>query len=186
MEKEEQQIRHSNGIQNFYYGGGFHIHVYSSGNQVAQSITNEIHGDVIVGHKPSAASTERHDGNFASMQHGDSKKKATKEMMSHAAKITLDGGYWKSQRSWSVTYIIYMVWGYKGTVNDFLLEANNWPDGVAERIILNRDAVEKLRNKYNFSKDIKEWRSNGVPEPYCILGEQLDNELEKMQNVIVK
>ena len=38
-------------------------------------------------------------------------KKATKEMMSRAAKITIDGGLWKSQRSWSVTFIVYGIWG---------------------------------------------------------------------------
>ena len=167
-------------MENNGNGGGFHIHVYSSGNQVAQNITNEIYGDCFVGQNPSASSQEKHDVDSDIMQQCEPNKVATKEMMSQAAKITLEGGYWKSQRSWSVTYIVYMVWGYKGTVNDFLVEANNWPDGVAEKIILNRDAVEKLRNKYNFSKNITDWRSNGVPEPYCILGEQLDKELLKM------
>lgn len=107
-------------------------------------------------------------------------KKATKEMMSRAALLTLDGGYWKSQRSWSVTYEIYCIWGYKGLINDFLIEANSWPDGVADRMTCNRDAVEKLRNKYVFSKDVSEWRANGIPEPYCILGEHLETELQRM------
>ena len=105
---------------------------------------------------------------------------ATKEMMSRAARITLDGGYWKSQRSWSVTYVVYVIWGYKGRVSDFLTEVMEWPDHVAERMACNRDAVEKLKNTYNFSKNIEDWRNDGVPEPYCILGKQLDLELEKM------
>ena len=107
-------------------------------------------------------------------------KKATKEMMSRAALLTLEGGYWKSQRSWSVIYEVYCIWGYKGSVNDFLMEANDWPDGVADRMTCNRDAVEKLRNKYVFSKNVNEWRANGIPEPYCILGEHLETELQKM------
>mgnify|MGYP006988857347 CR=1 FL=1 len=105
---------------------------------------------------------------------------ATKEMMSRAARVTLDGGYWKSQRSWSVIFIVYVIWGYKGRVSDFLEEVPGWPDGVDKRMICNRDAVEKLKNTYYFSKNIKEWRGNGIPEQYCILGEQLDAELEKM------
>lgn len=68
----------------------------------------------------------------------------------------------------------------KGRVSDFLIEVPEWPDGVAQRMLCNRDAVEKLKNMYNFSNDIKEWRGNGVPEQYCILGEQLDAELERM------
>ena len=107
-------------------------------------------------------------------------KKATKEMMSRAALITLEGGYWKSQRSWSVIYEVYCIWGYKGSVNDFLVEANKWPDGVADKMTCNRDAVEKLRNKYIFSKDINDWRANGIPEPYCILGEHLETELQRI------
>jgi hypothetical protein len=107
-------------------------------------------------------------------------KVASKEMMSRAAKVTLDGGYWKSQRSWSVIFIVYCIWGYKGCVSDFLKEVPGWPDKVDQRMICNRDAVEKLKNTYYFSKNIKEWRGNGIPEQYCILGEQLDAELEKM------
>lgn len=105
---------------------------------------------------------------------------ATKEMMSRAAKITLGGGYWKAQRSWSVIYEVYGIWGYQGRVTDFLEEVPKWPDGVDKIMACNRDAVEKLRNKYNFTKNIDEWRGNGVPEPYCILGEQLNAELEKL------
>ena len=107
-------------------------------------------------------------------------KKTTKEMMSRAAKITIDGGLWKSQRSWSVTFIVYGIWGYKGTVTEFLAEVPTWPDRLTARIACNRDAVEKLKNMYNFTKNINEWRSNGIPEQYCLLGEQLDLELEKM------
>ena len=105
---------------------------------------------------------------------------ATKEMMSRAARITLDGGYWKSQRSWSVVFLVYCIWGYKGSVNDFLAEVMNWPDGVVDRMICNRDAVVKLKNMYSFTNSIPEWRKRGVPEPYCILGEQLDKELDKL------
>jgi hypothetical protein len=108
------------------------------------------------------------------------KRVATREMMSRAAKVTLEGGYWKSHRSWSVIFIVYGIWGYQGRVSDFLDEVPEWPDGVAQRMVCNRDAVEKLKNAYNFSKNIDEWRGNGVPEPYCILGEQLDAELDKM------
>ena len=80
-------------------------------------------------------------------------KKATKEMMSRAAKITID---------------------------EFLAEVPTWPDRLTARIACNRDAVEKLKNMYHFTKNINEWRSNGIPEQYCLLGEQLDMELEKM------
>lgn len=108
------------------------------------------------------------------------KKVATKEMMSRAAKTTHEAGYWKAQRSWSVVYEVYVIWGYKGGVSDFLDEVPGWPDEVDKSTTCNRDAVEKLRNKFNFTKKIEEWRGNGVPEQYCILGEQLDAELQKM------
>ena len=65
-------------------------------------------------------------------------------------------------------------------INDFLTEVDEWPDGVADRMACNRDAVEKLKNTYYFSNNILDWRKDGVPEQYCILGEQLNAELEKM------
>lgn len=107
-------------------------------------------------------------------------KVATKEMMSRAAKTTQEAGYWKAQRSWSVVFVVYGIWGYKGSVTEFLDEVPEWPDGVDKNMVCNRDAVEKLRNRYNFTKHIEEWRDNGVPKPYCILGEQLDAELMKL------
>ena len=108
------------------------------------------------------------------------KKVATKEMMSRATKATQDAGYWKANRSWSVVYVVYGFWGYKGGVSDFIDEVPEWPDDVVKKRKCNRDAVEKLKNKFNFTKNIEDWRGNGVPEQYCILGEQLDAELEKM------
>jgi hypothetical protein len=113
-------------------------------------------------------------------EHQPKEKNASKEMMSHAALATLQGGYWKSQRSWSVVFMVYCIWGFKGRVNEFLSEVQAWPDRVADRMLCNRDAVEKLKNMYNFTNDVGEWRANGVPEPYCILGEQLENELNKL------
>lgn len=107
-------------------------------------------------------------------------KKASEEMMIKAARITQQNGLWKSQRSWSVTYIVYCIWGYKGRVTDFLNDVMGWPKEVVDSVICNRYAVEKLKNTYNFTKEISEWRTNGVPEQYCILGEQLDEELTKM------
>ena len=77
-------------------------------------------------------------------------------------------------------FMVYCIWGYKGRVTDFLNDVMDWPEEVTSQIVCNRYAVEKLKNTYNFSKEISEWRSNGVPEQYCILGEQLDEELTKM------
>ena len=110
-------------------------------------------------------------------------KKASKDMMIRAARITQQNGLWKSQRSWSVIYIVYCIWGYKGRVTDFLNEVMGWPREVTDSVICNRDAVEKLKNAYYFSKEISEWRSNGIPEQYCLLGEGLDSELTKMTQI---
>jgi hypothetical protein len=110
-------------------------------------------------------------------------KTASEEMMIKAARITQQNGLWKSQRSWSVTYMVYCIWGYKGRVTDFLNDVMGWPKEVTDSVICNRDAVEKLKNTYNFSKEISEWRSNGIPEQYCLLGEGLDSELMKMAQI---
>ena len=108
-------------------------------------------------------------------------KKATKEMMSSAMLNTLVDGLWKSGRSWAIVFAVYQIWGYKGRVNDFIDEVREWPDINRNRMTCNRDAVTKLTHKYLFSKDIKNWRGDGVPEQYCILGEKLDLLLENMK-----
>ena len=107
-------------------------------------------------------------------------KNATKDMMIRAVRITQKNGYWKSQKSWSVIFLVYCIWGYKGRVSDFLTEVTEWPKELTCQIVCNRYAVEKLKNSYHFSKEISEWRGNGIPEQYCILGEQLDQELTLM------
>lgn len=135
---------------------------------------------VVVGVAEAGSIISYHKSRVDSLEEPTPQKVATKEMMSRAAKVTLDGGYWKSHRSWSVIFIVYSIWGYNGGVSNFVEEVPGWPDGVAQRMTCNRDAVEKLKNKYNFTKNITEWRGNGVPEQYCILGEQLDAELERM------
>lgn len=109
------------------------------------------------------------------------KKKATKEMMSRAMLSTLQNGYWKSGRSWAIVYAVYQIWGYQGRMNDFLEEVATWPDTKHNSYVCNRDAISKLTNKYVLSKDLTKWRGDGVPEQYCILGEKLDEELEKMR-----
>ncbi len=146
------------------------IIIYGDGNQVADSITNTYNG-------------ETYNGKHARPETQPKPKKATREMMSRAALITLRQGYWKAQRSWSVVFVVYGIWGYKGTVSEFVEEVAGWPDGVASSMLCNRDAVEKPKNAYNFTKDITQWRSNGVPEQYCILGEHLDEELLKLSSM---
>lgn len=108
-------------------------------------------------------------------------RKATKEMMNRAMLNTLIGGYWKSGRSWGIVLAVYQIWGYQGRVNDFLDEVKTWPDIHRNRFACNRDAATKLSHKYNLSKDLKNWKIDGVPEQYCILGEKLNGELEKMR-----
>jgi len=107
-------------------------------------------------------------------------KKATPEMMS---KVTIDSqrnGYWKSARGWAVVLAIYQIWGFDGTVKDFVDETATWPDIDKSQYKCNRDAASKLSQKYLMSKSVELWEHDGVPKPYCILGLQLESDLMAM------
>ncbi len=107
-------------------------------------------------------------------------KVATPAMMSKAAIDTQRCGYWKSGRAWAVVLAVYQIWGFKGTVKDFVDEVPTWPDIDKSSYKCNRDAASKLGQRYLLDKSVERWERNGVPKPYCLLGLQLEHALKAM------
>lgn len=95
------------------------------------------------------------------------------------SKSTMDLGFWKCDRSWGVVYQIWQIWGYKGTVSDFVNEINNRIEAKNMAYACTLNAVYKMVSKGKISRNLKQWRPDGVLETYCILGDLVNSELEK-------
>ena len=95
------------------------------------------------------------------------------------SKATMDLGFWKCDRSWGVVFQIWQIWGYKGTVSDFVTDINNRKEAKNLAYACTLNAVYKMVSKGRISRNLKQWRADGVLEPYCILGDLVNSELEK-------
>ena len=102
----------------------------------------------------------------------------TAEAMNSVCQQTCQDGYWWSNRSWSVVYWIYMIWGYRGSVSDFIVEVAKWPVSKQIKYTCNRDAISKPMKSVAMSLHLKRWKAEGVPDTYRILGEQMNGRLE--------
>ena len=109
----------------------------------------------------------------------DEKALPTIDVIMKISKATMDLGFWKCDRSWGVVYQIWQIWGYKGTVSDFVTEINNRIEAKNMAYACTLNAVYKMVSKGRISRNLKQWRPDGVLEPYCILGELVNSELEK-------
>jgi len=107
-------------------------------------------------------------------------KVATPEMMNKVVIDSQRNGYWKSARAWAVVLAIYQIWGYQGSVREFVDEVSTWPDIDKSSHKCNRDAASKLSQRYLLDKSVERWERNGVPKPYCLLGLRLEHALTEM------
>lgn len=103
----------------------------------------------------------------------------TIDVIMKISKATMDLGFWKCDRSWGVVFQIWQIWGYKGTVSDFVNEINNRIEAKNLAYACTLNAVYKMVSKGRISRNLEKWRADGVLEPYCILGELVNSELEK-------
>lgn len=108
------------------------------------------------------------------------RKVPTFDVMMQVFKKMNSMGYWISKRSWGVGFQMWQIWGYKGTIQDFVKLVQNCPDMKMFTYECDENAVYKMMSKGHMSLHLDEWRSNGVLEPYCILGEGINDELLKL------
>lgn len=112
---------------------------------------------------------------------GKQKKRVpTFDEMMHVFKKMNQEGYWSSRRSWGVGFQLWQIWGWKGSVADFVKLVVNSGEMDKFDYECNENAVYKMINKGHLSLHLENWEDDGVLEPYCILGTQINGELEKM------
>ena len=95
-------------------------------------------------------------------------------------KKTHKEGYWSSNRCWGVGFQLWQIWGFEGTIKDYVEMVINSGEMGEFDYECNNDAVYKMMSKGNLSRHLENWRQDGVKEQYCILGEQINQELEKL------
>lgn len=110
----------------------------------------------------------------------DEKLVPTFSQMMTVFETTYHDGFWSSNRSWGVGFQIWQIWGYKGTIKDFVTLVQNSKEAKYFNHDCNLDAVYKMISKGHLSRHLDNWRKDGVLEPYIILGERMDRELKKM------
>lgn len=93
---------------------------------------------------------------------------------------TYHDGFWSSNRSWGVGFQIWQNWGFNGTIKEFVSLVQNSEAAKRFDHDCNLDAVYKMISKGHLSRRLDNWRKDGVLEPYIILGERMDRELQKM------
>ncbi len=99
-----------------------------------------------------------------------------KEMIAVFKKASKEG-LWNSMRSWGVGFQMWKIWGWDGTVSDFVDLVNESGETEEFEYGCNLDAVYKMISKGHLSLHLENWRKDGVLEAYCLLGELINNEL---------
>ena len=99
-----------------------------------------------------------------------------KEMIAVFKKASKEG-LWNSMRSWGVGFQMWKIWGWDGTVSDFVDLVNESGETEEFEYGCNLDALYKMISKGHLSLHLENWRKDGVLEAYCLLGELINNEL---------
>ena len=104
----------------------------------------------------------------------------TFSQMMKVFETTYHDGFWSSNRSWDVGFQIWQNWGFNGTIKEFVSLVQKSEAAKYFDHDCNLDAVYKMISKGHLSRRLDNWRKDGVLEPYIILGERMDQELQKM------
>lgn len=135
----------------------------NSYEQLAQQLTNN------VGEEPDNSQTKPVDNRVPSFD----------EMMQVFKKAKSEG-LWNCKRSWGVGYQMWKIWGWKGTVIEYVHLVEENEEVKAFEYQCDQDAVYKMLSKGHMSLHLENWRKDGVLKRHCLLAEFIDNELKKL------
>lgn len=131
--------------------------------QLAQQLTNN------VGEETDNSQTKRVGNRVPSFD----------EMMQVFKKAKSEG-LWNCKRSWGVGYQMWKIWGWKGTVMEFVHLVEKSEEVKEFKYQCDQDAVYKMLSKGHMSLHLENWRKDGVLKRHCLLAEFIDNELKKL------
>ena len=97
----------------------------------------------------------------------------TPEDMVEACEQTRSECLWWGNASWSVTYRIYCILGYKGNETSFIEDVNGWPFKKPFAYICNRHSLGRPLQRGRINGPLEKWASDGASSQEIKLGERL-------------
>ena len=104
-------------------------------------------------------------------QEGD--KLPSAEEMVAACEKTREEALWWGNASWSVTYRIYCILGYKGNEESFMKEVKDWPFKKPFKYVCNRSALDRPLRRGRINGPLEKWAAEGASTREVKLGERL-------------
>lgn len=91
---------------------------------------------------------------------------------------------WWGNASWSVTYRIYCILGYKGSKESFIKEVEEWPFKKPFGYICNRHALGRPITSGKISRSLEKWAADGASIRQVKLGKRLMELLKRKGNAV--
>ena len=95
------------------------------------------------------------------------------EDMASACEKTKEEGLWWGNASWSVTFRIYCILGYKGNEESFINLVEGWPFKQAFKYVCNRSALDRPLRRGRINGPLDKWAAEGASKREVKLGERL-------------
>ena len=95
------------------------------------------------------------------------------EEMVAACEKTREEALWWGNASWSVTYRIYCILGYKGSKESFIKEVKDWPFKKPFKYVCNRSALDRPLRRGRINGPLEKWAADGAAVREVKLGGRL-------------
>ena len=90
-----------------------------------------------------------------------------------ACMTTKEEGLWWGNASWSVTFRIYCILGYKGNEESFIGLVEGWPFKQPFKYVCNRSALDRPLRRGRINGPLDKWAAEGASKREVKLGERL-------------
>lgn len=119
--------------------------------------------------------------NSAEKRSGEDELPSVEEMAAACEKTKKESLWW-GNASWSVTYRIYCILGYKGSQQSFINEVKGWPFKKPFDYKCNRHSLSRPLRSGKISGPLEKWAASGALTREVQLGERLMDILKRKEN----